>query len=63
VHGASRAEALRKLQRAISSVEISGVATNLPMYEELLRTDEFARGGVNTVFLERFLQNRSVEAA
>jgi acetyl-CoA carboxylase, biotin carboxylase subunit len=63
VHGAGRAEALRKLRRSISNVEISGVATNLPMYEELLRADEFARGGVNTVFLERFLQNRNVEAA
>ncbi len=63
VHGADRAEALRKLLRAISSVEVLGVATNLPMHVELLRTDEFASGGVNTVFLERFLQNRNVEAA
>lgn len=63
VHGASRAEALQKVRRAISSIEISGVPTNVPMYAELLRTDEFARGGVNTVFLERFLQNRNVEAA
>jgi acetyl-CoA carboxylase, biotin carboxylase subunit len=63
VHGADRWEALRRLRRAISSVAVSGVATNLSMYLELLRTDEFARGSVNTVFLEDFLERRRVEAA
>ncbi len=63
VHGSDRSDALRKLRRAIPDVKISGVATNLPMYAELLGTDEFARGGVDTVFLERFLQSRNLEAA
>jgi len=63
VHDADRVEALRKLRRAISNVEVSGVTTSLPMYAGLLRTDEFARGGVSTVFLERFLQSSNMEAA
>jgi len=63
VHGADRAEALHKLRRALSNVKIAGVATNLPMHAELMWSDEFARGGVNTVFLQRFLQNRNVETA
>jgi acetyl-CoA carboxylase, biotin carboxylase subunit len=63
VSGADRAEALARLRRAISSVEVSGVATNLSMFAELLGTREFAAGGVDTVFLEHFLQNRNVEAA
>jgi acetyl-CoA carboxylase biotin carboxylase subunit len=63
VHGANRAEALQKARRALSAVEILGVATNLPLHTELMRSDEFGRGGVDTAFLQRFLQNRKVEAA
>jgi acetyl-CoA carboxylase biotin carboxylase subunit len=63
VHGGDRAEALRKLCRAFSNFEITGVATNLPMHAELMRSDEFARGGVNTAFLQRFLKNINAEAA
>jgi acetyl-CoA carboxylase biotin carboxylase subunit len=63
VHGANRAEALHKLRRALSSCEITGIATNLLMHAELMQNEEFSRGGVNTVFLQRFLQNRNSEAA
>jgi acetyl-CoA carboxylase, biotin carboxylase subunit len=63
VHGADRAEALHKLRNALSNLEITGVATNVPMHAKLMRSDEFARGGVNTSFLQHFLQNQDVEAA
>jgi len=63
VHGANRVEALQKAERALSNLEISGVSTNLAMHSELLRNVEFARGGANTAFLERFLQNRNAEIA
>jgi acetyl-CoA carboxylase, biotin carboxylase subunit len=60
--GANRAEAVHKMRRALSSVEIAGVATNLPMHAELMRSDEFARGGMDTGFLQRFFQYRNSEA-
>ena len=63
VHGADRAEVIFKMRRALSNLEISGVATNLQMHAELMRNDEFARGGVNTGFLARFLQVRNSAAA
>ena len=63
VHGANRAETLQKLERAVSRCEIAGVATNLSMHAALLRNVEFARGGVNTVFLQEFLRVRNTEAA
>ncbi len=63
VHAESRAEALKRAQCALANLEISGVSTNLAMHSELLRNDEFARGGVNTAFLPRFLQNRNAEVA
>lgn len=59
VQGADRAEAIHKMRRALSHFEIAGVATNLPMHSELMRDEEFARGGVNTNYLPQFLQNRS----
>jgi acetyl-CoA carboxylase, biotin carboxylase subunit len=63
VHDADRPEAIHKMRRALSNFEITGVATNLPMHAELMRNEEFARGGVDTAFLHRFLQNRNREAA
>jgi acetyl-CoA carboxylase, biotin carboxylase subunit len=62
VHGADRAETLKKMRRALLHVCITGVATNVQMYAELMGNDEFARGGVDTAFLERFLQNRNIAA-
>jgi acetyl-CoA carboxylase, biotin carboxylase subunit len=63
VHGADRPEAIHKMRRALSNFEITGVATNLPMHDGLMRNDEYALGGVDTAFLHRFLQNGNTEAA
>ncbi|MGC2670292.1 MAG: acetyl-CoA carboxylase biotin carboxylase subunit [Candidatus Acidiferrum sp.] len=63
VHGADRGQALQILRRALSNCKIAGVATNVTMHAELVHNDEFARGGVDTSFLQRFLQNRNAEAA
>ncbi len=63
IHGTDRNEALRKMCRALANMEIIGVSTNLPMHAELMRENEFARGGVNTAFLGQFLQNRNREEA
>jgi acetyl-CoA carboxylase, biotin carboxylase subunit len=62
VRGVDRVEALHKLRLALANLEITGVATNVPMYAELMRNTEFARGTVNTAFFERFLENRNTEA-
>ena len=63
VHGANRAEAIRILGGAWANLEIAGVLTNLSMHAALMKNDEFAHGGVNTSFLQQFLQNRNAEAA
>jgi acetyl-CoA carboxylase biotin carboxylase subunit len=59
IHGADRQEARRKMGRALANTEITGVSTNLLMHAELMRENEFARGGVSTAFLGQFLQNRN----
>jgi acetyl-CoA carboxylase biotin carboxylase subunit len=63
VHGVDRAEAIRKMRRALSNFEIAGVVTNLSMHAELMQDEEFAIGGVNTNYLPRFLKNRIAVAS
>jgi acetyl-CoA carboxylase, biotin carboxylase subunit len=57
--GRDRAEALDRLRRALARCEIAGVATTLPLHAALTAQPEFARGGVDTGYLARFLGGRS----
>jgi acetyl-CoA carboxylase, biotin carboxylase subunit len=54
-HGADRAEAIERLSAALDRCQIEGVATNLRTHQMLLAGAEFARGGVDTGYLERRL--------
>jgi acetyl/propionyl-CoA carboxylase alpha subunit len=53
--GADRAGALARLSAALDRCEIDGVATNLRTHRTLLSGAKFARGGVDTGYLERRL--------
>jgi acetyl-CoA carboxylase biotin carboxylase subunit len=55
VSGRDRAEALARLRAALARCEIAGVATTLGLHEKLTASAEFEAGGVDTVFLERWL--------
>jgi len=55
VSGRDRAEALARLRAALARCEIGGVTTTLAMHAELAAQDGFARGGVDTSYLEEFL--------
>jgi acetyl-CoA carboxylase, biotin carboxylase subunit len=55
VSGPDRAAALARLRRALARCEITGVATTIPLHARLTAHDEFARGGVDTGYLARFL--------
>jgi acetyl-CoA carboxylase, biotin carboxylase subunit len=59
VSGRDRAEALARLRRALARCEINGVATTIPMHAALLAQAEFARGGVDTGYLGRFLDRQA----
>jgi len=60
VSGRDRAEALARLRSALARCEISGVATTIPMHARLAAAGEFARGGVDTGYLARFLADGRV---
>jgi acetyl-CoA carboxylase biotin carboxylase subunit len=53
VHGADRAIAIRRMERALSELVIVGVATNQALHLRLLADAEFRRGAIDIQFLER----------
>jgi len=53
--GRDRAEALARLHGALERCEIDGVATTVGLHAALTAEPEFARGGVDTGYLPRFL--------
>jgi acetyl-CoA carboxylase, biotin carboxylase subunit len=63
VSGRDRAEALARLRRALARCEITGVATTIPIHARLAAAEEFARGGVDTGYLARFLAERRAGTA
>jgi acetyl-CoA carboxylase biotin carboxylase subunit len=61
VHGVDRADALARARTALDLVRIDGVTTTVPVHQALLADAEFAAGGVDTAFFERFLQTHRPE--
>jgi acetyl-CoA carboxylase biotin carboxylase subunit len=55
VHGVDRADALARTRAALDLLRIDGVPTTIPVHQALLADPEFAAGGVDTAFFERFL--------
>ncbi len=51
VHGRTRDEAVRRMQRALSEYEIRGVRTTIPFHEALLRERTFQRGELWTTMV------------
>jgi len=63
VHGRDRDDALARARAALDLLRIDGVTTTVPVHQALLADAEFAAGGVDTAFFERFLSGRLVGAA
>jgi acetyl-CoA carboxylase biotin carboxylase subunit len=60
VHGVDRADALARARAALDLLQIEGVTTTVPVHQALLADPEFAAGGVDTAFFERFLASRDL---
>ena len=54
VHRASRAKAIQTARRALSEMQIGGIATTIPLFLQLLEHSDFVKGEVDTGFVERF---------
>ena len=53
VHGPDRAEAIARLRAALEGFAVEGVKTNLPLHRRIAASDAFARGELDTRFLEK----------
>jgi acetyl-CoA carboxylase biotin carboxylase subunit len=54
VHGADRAEAIRRGQRALELFIIEGVKTSIPLHRAILENQRFIAGNISTRFMEEF---------
>ncbi|GCE88765.1 acetyl-CoA carboxylase biotin carboxylase subunit [Komagataeibacter diospyri] len=58
-HGATRAEAIARMQVALAEMKVEGVSTNIALHRDLLADPDFQRGGVDIHYLERWLARRT----
>jgi acetyl-CoA carboxylase biotin carboxylase subunit len=52
-HGHDRAEAIARMQRALTGFVVEGVKTTIPLHRKILANPEFVAGKFDTHFLER----------
>jgi acetyl-CoA carboxylase biotin carboxylase subunit len=58
VYGATRAEAILRMRRALEEYKIVGVRTNIPFHQNLMDSHRFMAGNIDTRFVEeRFSLN------
>jgi len=50
--GQDRNEAIARMRRALSEMEVEGVPTTLPFHVRLMNDDRFRRGDVHTRYIE-----------
>ena len=55
VHGATRAEAIARLKRALAEMVVSGIRTTLPLHQKIVADPEFQAGDYTIHWLERFV--------
>ena len=60
VHGVDRAEAIAKMERALSQFVVQGIETSIPLHQEIFADEGFRAGQFDTKFMERFLAKRAV---
>jgi len=59
VHGLDRAEAIAKMERALSQFVVQGIETSIPLHQGIFADSEFRAGEFDTGFMERFLGRES----
>ena len=59
VHANTRAEAIAKMERALSQFVVQGIETSIPLHQEIFQNEDFRNGDFDTKFMERFLAARN----
>ncbi|CAN5575684.1 acetyl-CoA carboxylase biotin carboxylase subunit [soil metagenome] len=55
VHQPTRADAIQVMRRALREFVVEGIATTIPIHQQIMNTAEFINGTVDTKFIERRL--------
>jgi acetyl-CoA carboxylase biotin carboxylase subunit len=55
VHGRDRAEAIAKMERALSQFIVQGIDTSIPLHQRIFADAGFRAGDFDTSFMEKFL--------
>ena len=58
VYGDTRAQAIARMQIALSETVVKGIQTNVPLHRELMRDTHFVDGGTSIHYLEHMLAAR-----
>jgi acetyl-CoA carboxylase, biotin carboxylase subunit len=61
VYGDTRAQAIARMQIALSETIVEGIQTNVPLHRELMRDAHFIDGGTSIHYLEHMLAARERE--
>jgi acetyl-CoA carboxylase biotin carboxylase subunit len=59
VHGVDRAEAIAKMERALSQFIVLGIETSISLHQAIFADPAFRAGQFDTSFMEQFLAHRS----
>jgi acetyl-CoA carboxylase biotin carboxylase subunit len=54
-YGSDRAEAIDRMQRALSMFIVEGIYTSIPMQQRILADPDFQAGRFDTNFIKRFM--------
>ncbi len=57
-YGATREQAIRRMQIALSEMVVEGIQTNIPLHRELMVDARYAEGGTNIHYLEHKLADK-----
>ncbi|MFB9949043.1 acetyl-CoA carboxylase biotin carboxylase subunit [Rhizobium puerariae] len=61
VHAPTREQAILRMRRALSEMQIDGVSTNLPLHRRIFEDPAFVAGGTDIHHLEHWLAERSAQ--
>ena len=59
-HGSDRAEAIRRMNRALDMFIIEGIHTSIPLHRRILAHPDFQAGRIDTTFIARLLTPENV---
>ena len=59
VHGRTREECLRRLNRALDEFVVDGIETTIPLFRKLVQNDDMQKGDYDIHWLEKYLDSAS----